>query len=97
MVGEDFASFMKCLQGFGVQFKRTFEYALQVADCYAVVGHRDVLTLGLSQTREHMAASDDAAAALQNEFVRREVHGEVFADYNFNVEFSADFFSEPAR
>lgn len=83
---------MKRLHGFGMQFERALKHTLKVADGNAVVGHRHVLTLGLCKTREHVASRYNATAALQNEFVGCQIHGEVFTDHDLDIQFASDFF-----
>ena len=69
----------------------------QVADGQAVIRHGNPLTHSASQAHEHVAARNDAAAALNEDGVGREVVREVFADGHFNFEVEPGFFLQPAR
>ena len=80
-----------------MQFESAFQYTLQMADRDAVVRHRHILTFGLCQARQHVAACDNAAAALKDELVGCEIRREVFADYDFDIKFASYFLSKPTR
>lgn len=76
---------VKCLLGLRMQFQSTSENSLQMANGYAVIGHWDALSGSCLQAGEHMTAGYDAAAALQNELVGRQIAREVFPYNDINV------------
>ena len=69
----------------------------QVADGQAVICHGNPLTHSASQAHEHVAARNDAAAALNEDGVRSEVVREVLADGNFDFEVESGFLLQPTR
>ena len=72
------------------------EYALKVANGEAVIRHGNALFLRCAKTGEHVAARDDATAALNENGIGGQIFGEIFADGNLDDEVFAGLLTEPA-
>ena len=77
--------------------QNAFEQTLEIRDRHTVVGHGHALSIGGTQAGQHVAARDNAAAALNQYLIGRQISREVLADGDVNRELLAGLFTEPAR